>query len=482
MLNKIDLVRARGVRASPAGSPGRWPFPPSPARGRELREEIGARIPRPPVEVTLLVPFGREDVTARLYREAEVLSTGPDTDGTVVHARVGLRLSACVPRRSAARPASGRGARSPRASRRPSSRSRCPGPDRARPRTERQELEPNGERDLGEQRRQRRGLLDLVGRDALDAAADDTASTKPSGSGTSAPPRVARSNGTAEPWSRCSTSYPSASIRAPSRSFSAPSRAVIAAGPARDHARAPAPRSPRSRTPRSLLRTAPGTRASASSVIDSAPISARSSPGPAASWCSSRCRSRRSPSARLDRARERGTRFVIVTTSMPRWWRALAASAYAVSPVCVIATIASSGPTIGAQTTNASRRRPRRNDPRPGASRRRARRVVARPGPDARAMGALQALDRRVHLFARRPGGQARGTARRAERRSASRGWWRPASTSGGPPPGRSPELSPRRVLRACGGRPRPCRGSGRRPSRTARARGLRDQHDAAPS
>jgi GTP-binding protein HflX len=62
----------------------------------ELREEISARIPRPPVEVTLLVPFGREDITARLYREAEVLSKEMDTDGTVVRARVGLRLLSAV--------------------------------------------------------------------------------------------------------------------------------------------------------------------------------------------------------------------------------------------------------------------------------------------------------------------------------------------------------------------------------------------------
>jgi hypothetical protein len=41
------------------------------------------------VEVTLIVPFDREDVVARLYREAEVLSREPDTNGTVVRARVG---------------------------------------------------------------------------------------------------------------------------------------------------------------------------------------------------------------------------------------------------------------------------------------------------------------------------------------------------------------------------------------------------------
>jgi hypothetical protein len=43
------------------------------------------------VEVTLLVPFGREDLTARLYREAEVLEAQPDEVGTMVRARVDER-------------------------------------------------------------------------------------------------------------------------------------------------------------------------------------------------------------------------------------------------------------------------------------------------------------------------------------------------------------------------------------------------------
>jgi GTP-binding protein HflX len=97
VLNKIDLV-AGSKRARLAGRfPGSVAVSALTGEGSdELREEISARIPRPPVKVTLLVPFGREDVTARLYREAEVLSTGPDTDGTIVHARVGLRTLSAV--------------------------------------------------------------------------------------------------------------------------------------------------------------------------------------------------------------------------------------------------------------------------------------------------------------------------------------------------------------------------------------------------
>ena len=49
-----------------------------------------------PVEVTLLVPYGRDEVIALLYRAAEVLETEPGTDGTLVRARVGDRELAAV--------------------------------------------------------------------------------------------------------------------------------------------------------------------------------------------------------------------------------------------------------------------------------------------------------------------------------------------------------------------------------------------------
>ena len=97
VLNKIDRV-AGSARARLAGRfPGSVAVSALTGEGaEELREEISARIPKPPVEVTLLVPFGREDVTARLYREAEVLSKEMDTNGTVVRARVGLSLLSAV--------------------------------------------------------------------------------------------------------------------------------------------------------------------------------------------------------------------------------------------------------------------------------------------------------------------------------------------------------------------------------------------------
>jgi len=61
-----------------------------------LVERVAAAVPRPPVEVTLLVPYGRDELIARLYREAEVLETEPNDDGTLVRARVGEREFAAV--------------------------------------------------------------------------------------------------------------------------------------------------------------------------------------------------------------------------------------------------------------------------------------------------------------------------------------------------------------------------------------------------
>ncbi|HEY7400471.1 MAG TPA: GTPase HflX [Actinomycetota bacterium] len=61
-----------------------------------LLDAVASTLPDPPVEVTVLIPFGREDVTARLYRDAEVLSTELDGGGTIVRARVGLRELAAV--------------------------------------------------------------------------------------------------------------------------------------------------------------------------------------------------------------------------------------------------------------------------------------------------------------------------------------------------------------------------------------------------
>jgi GTPase len=97
VLNKIDRVAGSARARLARRFPGSVSVSALTGEGSDgLLDELAVRLPHPPVEVSLLVPFGREDVTARLYREAEVVSTQPDTVGTLVHARVGLRVLSAV--------------------------------------------------------------------------------------------------------------------------------------------------------------------------------------------------------------------------------------------------------------------------------------------------------------------------------------------------------------------------------------------------
>ena len=91
-LNKIDRLsgseRARLARRFP----GSAPVSGLTGEGVEgLLETLEDGLPHPPVEVTLLVPYGREDLTAGLYRDAEVLSADPGEEGMLVRALVGER-------------------------------------------------------------------------------------------------------------------------------------------------------------------------------------------------------------------------------------------------------------------------------------------------------------------------------------------------------------------------------------------------------
>jgi GTP-binding protein HflX len=97
VLNKIDLVAGSARARAARRFPGSIAVSGLTGEGVDgVLEAAAAALPHPPVEVTLLVPFGREDVTARLYREAEVLDTQTRQDGTVVRARVGARELAAV--------------------------------------------------------------------------------------------------------------------------------------------------------------------------------------------------------------------------------------------------------------------------------------------------------------------------------------------------------------------------------------------------
>jgi GTP-binding protein HflX len=91
-LNKADLLRGSERARVARRHPGAVLVSALTGEGLDgLLDAVAEALPRPPVEVTLLVPFGREDVTARLYREAEVVTAEETEDGTVVHARVAER-------------------------------------------------------------------------------------------------------------------------------------------------------------------------------------------------------------------------------------------------------------------------------------------------------------------------------------------------------------------------------------------------------
>jgi GTP-binding protein HflX len=98
-LNKWDLLdeagRARLRRRHPEG------VPLSAVTGEgveELVQRAADRLPHPPIEVKLLVPYDRPEVVPRLYRQAEVLRTEDGPKGTLVLARISsAELSAVEP-------------------------------------------------------------------------------------------------------------------------------------------------------------------------------------------------------------------------------------------------------------------------------------------------------------------------------------------------------------------------------------------------
>jgi GTPase len=88
-LNKWDLLdevqRARILRRHPDGVP----VSALTGEGTEaLLKRVAGTLPRPPVEVSLLVPFDRPDVIPRLYRTGVVMETSEGPDGTRVVALV----------------------------------------------------------------------------------------------------------------------------------------------------------------------------------------------------------------------------------------------------------------------------------------------------------------------------------------------------------------------------------------------------------
>ena len=97
-LNKVDRL-SETERARVASRIDGDALPISAVTGENLdrlMQRIEDALPRFPVDVRILVPWGREDVTAMLYRNAEVLSEESGPDGTLVHARVNEREHTAV--------------------------------------------------------------------------------------------------------------------------------------------------------------------------------------------------------------------------------------------------------------------------------------------------------------------------------------------------------------------------------------------------
>jgi len=97
-LNKVDRL-SETERARVASRIDGDALPISAVTGENLdrlMRRIEDALPRFPVDIRILVPWGREDVTAMLYRNAEVLSEESGPDGTLVHARVNEREDAAV--------------------------------------------------------------------------------------------------------------------------------------------------------------------------------------------------------------------------------------------------------------------------------------------------------------------------------------------------------------------------------------------------
>ncbi|MGC0251082.1 GTPase HflX [Pseudactinotalea sp. Z1748] len=94
-LNKADLADAETIAALRTREPGAVAVSARTGAGiGELREHIAAELPRPAVEVDVVVPYERGDLVHRAHVAGEVISTEHTEDGTRLHARVDGALAA----------------------------------------------------------------------------------------------------------------------------------------------------------------------------------------------------------------------------------------------------------------------------------------------------------------------------------------------------------------------------------------------------
>ncbi|MDR2381542.1 MAG: GTPase HflX [Bifidobacteriaceae bacterium] len=95
VFTKADAVPPPFLQTLLAGHPGAVAVSALSGEGLdELRARLEQALPRPPVEVRVLVPFARGDLVARVHRSGEVLSETYDAEGIRLHARVSHALAA----------------------------------------------------------------------------------------------------------------------------------------------------------------------------------------------------------------------------------------------------------------------------------------------------------------------------------------------------------------------------------------------------
>jgi GTP-binding protein HflX len=95
VVNKIDEADPVGLHSLRAREPGSLSVSAKTGAGLSaLREAIEAALPRPDLQVRVIVPYSRGDLVARAHAEGEVQHAEHVPDGTLLHARVPRALAA----------------------------------------------------------------------------------------------------------------------------------------------------------------------------------------------------------------------------------------------------------------------------------------------------------------------------------------------------------------------------------------------------
>ena len=97
VVNKTDAMTAEAGTRLRAALPGALWVSARTGDGMDvLRDRLALALPRPEVQVDVLVPYDRGDLVARLHRDGEVLTEVHEAAGTRLSARVGPELAALL--------------------------------------------------------------------------------------------------------------------------------------------------------------------------------------------------------------------------------------------------------------------------------------------------------------------------------------------------------------------------------------------------